>query len=46
MIVDTFQSANESYLSFDIPMRFLMVYSIFGFSLSTNKLLSFFTTGD
>ena len=41
----TFQSLNESYL-FYVPMRFLMVYFICGFSLSTNKLLSFFTTGD
>ena len=46
MIVDTFQSLNESYLLFHIPMRFLMVHFICGFSLSTNKWLSFFATGD
>ena len=46
MIVDTFRSLNESYLLFRIPMWFLMVHFICGFSLSTNKWLSFFTTGD
>ena len=41
MIVDTFQSLNESYLLFHIPVWFLMVHFICGFSLSTNEILSF-----
>ena len=41
MIVDSFQSFNESYLLFHIPMLFWMVHFICGFSLSTNNFFFF-----
>ena len=42
----TFQSPNELYLLFHIPMRFLMVHFFLWLLTFKNKLLSFFTTGD